>query len=255
MRVFNPFETFLDVGETKRLSRDEEVTLFRIMNKPLAGPVPIADKEQHIEQMKESDKARDLLARQLIPMVVKFCGRSKDQYNAPDDLIGEGMKILTRCINQWRESYGCRLSTLFVKSLWRDMPRIKANNYLIRIPQKADQAIGILSSNHAELEDGTIPLVHDEEHGLQEEISLQRSILEEAFSKLPEREQLVIKERLKGTPLDTIATKASVTKERIRQLEKQGMKRLQTAVYAVGDARGYPIKAFHLPSVYEVLSL
>ena len=171
------------------------------------------------------------------------------------DLVSEGMTGLRRAIEKFDPSMGNKFSTYAIWWIHQSISRaIKEKNSLIRIPLHIQDAapkkenddihenrtptkIEFVSLDEP-LHDGDERVIADtieDENStcIETELSMQqaRSILHKAIANLPERELLIISARfgLNGTEMDIseIAAKLNLTKERIRQIEKEVFRKLR----------------------------
>jgi RNA polymerase sigma factor (sigma-70 family) len=170
------------------------------------------------------------------------------------DLVGEGMTGLRRAIEKFDPSLGNKFSTYAIWWIHQSMSRaIKEKSSLIRVPlhvldgaSKAEnetleeteerRRIEFVSWDEPlhdgddrtiadTIEDDAVPCVETDLAMAQA-----KAIIRDVVANLPEREQLIISARfgLGGEEMDIprLAAKLNLTKERIRQIEKDVMRKL-----------------------------
>jgi RNA polymerase primary sigma factor len=220
--------------ETPLLSADEEQDLFRRLNyvkyrahvlrESLDARRPNVELLEIIEEMLvESDELRNHLITANLRLVISIAKKFVSAYCSFDELVSEGVVTLVRAVEKFDYSRGFRFSTYGTHAIQRSLYRF------VKLRQKESlRFVG----DHSELlidarqdpEDSSISERRWEQLG---------RTVEQMLNHLDDREQVIVRARFglgeqrQTETLQSLAGRLGICKERVRQLEKRAMTKLQ----------------------------
>lgn len=231
--------------DTPLLSADAERALFRSMNlhKYLAemkiAQINLADIDaallDEIEgHLAKAEEIRNALVQANGRLVVSIVKKFADGRNGFDELLSDGLITLLRCVEKFDYDRGFRFSTYATHAVRRDAYR------QIRNRQKDQSHVSTFDPEFCEQ-----PATSSVSEEKWEKVT---TLLDDMIARLDRREQMIVRARFgmdrhrKPQTLQKLATKLGVCKERVRQLEKRALGKLQDMAGEV-----------HLPEVLAMI--
>ena len=221
--------------ESKLLSADEESRLFRRMNFAKFRASSIRDRidterldadaiEQAERYLQEAEAIRDRIVKSNMRLVMSIVKKFVTPQHSFDDMLSEGIYSLIQAAEKFDFDRGFRFSTYAYRAIARSAYRNITD-------RQRDNARFAINS-----EEVVIDAVDD--HGSSsvsdEAWDRLRRLLTELMHRLDRREQFIIRSRYalgahrKVRTFQCLADKLGVSKERVRQLERRAVNKLQS---------------------------
>lgn len=226
--------SLLRICETKLLDKEEEQLLFQrfnfhksqasLLRDQLCPDSPDPDLMDSIdEHLHKAKQCRDRIMTANMRLVISVVKKFLDAENNLDDLVSEGSMSLIRAIDNFDFSRGFRFSTYATYAIRRNFYR-----YIINARKKRQRVTPTAPSQISENYDVRPELRQNPQMMQKLSDSLMNMI-----QHLDKREREVIIARFgiskseDHQTLQTVALRLGVCKERIRQLEKRALRKLQ----------------------------
>lgn len=220
--------------ETPLLTREQEKQLFRRMNymryrahKILEAGGDTAIDQWDLERIRGLLRAacwyRDVVVRSNVRLVISIVKNFANPQCSFDDLLSDGIMALIRSVDKFDYQLGFRFSTYATQVVRRNSYRFVMERQEERF--KVTNSISEIGLDVAE-DDSHSTMSEGRWHAL-------RNHLDHLLGLLDKRERLIIRARfsLGGhhhvKTLQRLADKLGISKERVRQLEKRAVQKLQ----------------------------
>jgi RNA polymerase primary sigma factor len=220
--------------ETGLLSADQEVVLFRTMNQlkygvnvlrsrlnPKRPAVKIMD--LIAEFLQEAEAIRNHIVSANVRLVIAIVKRLTGPQHHFDEFVSDGTLSLMQVVEKFDFDRGFRFSTYAYRAITRTVYRKMANLH------KRESRVMTTS------DDMLMEVPNRQELSLSEQTWANlRGLLGQFLDKLDSREQLIIHARYalgntnKSQTFQSLADSLGVSKERVRQLERRAVKKLQS---------------------------
>jgi RNA polymerase primary sigma factor len=221
-----------DLQDSKFLTREQEVHLFRKMNflkyqaaqlhqaiNPSPAHCPDLDRVE--ELLREAGAIRNRIIRSYVRLViftVKKCAGASQDFS---DLVSEGNVALLRASEQFDFARGTRFSTYATLALTNDLIR--------RIPRERSRQVRFANGHEGQLHDLADHRDGDRADAINQEHS--RSMIRKMIGYLNIREQTIVVRRFgldgEKQTLAQVGRELGISKERIRQLESRALDKLR----------------------------
>ncbi|MEZ6087969.1 MAG: sigma-70 family RNA polymerase sigma factor [Pirellulaceae bacterium] len=216
------------------LTPEQETGLFERMNfllhaasqcrSNLDSRKPSANKLDRIALLLAlADWHRDRIIEANLRLVFSIVKKFVNPYVTFDDLLGDGMLALIRAVEKFDYARGFRFSTYATQV-------VRRNSYRLVVQKQADRSRMVDGLDELGLDEAEIP----RESSISEQRWHQlRSRMAVLLDALDRREKLIIRARFslgshsKVQTLQAIAKRLGVSKERVRQIEKRALEKLQ----------------------------
>lgn len=220
--------------ETGLLSAEQEVVLFRTMNQLKYGANVLrtrlnpkrpsgATMNSITELLKEAEEIRNHIVSANVRLVIAIVKRLTGPQHHFDEFVSDGTLSLMQVVEKFDFDRGFRFSTYAYRAITRTVYRKMANLH--------KQESRVMTTSDDMLMD--VPNRH--ELSLSEQTwSNLRGLLSQFLDKLDAREQMIIHARYalgdtnKSQTFQSLADSLGVSKERVRQLERRAVKKLQS---------------------------
>ncbi len=220
--------------ETGLLSADQEVVLFRTMNQlkygvnvlrsrlnPKRPAVKIMD--LIAEFLQEAEAIRNHIVSANVRLVIAIVKRLTGPQHHFDEFVSDGTLSLMQVVEKFDFDRGFRFSTYAYRAITRTVYRKMANLH--------KQESRVMTTS----DDMLMEVPNRQELSLSEQTWANlRGLLGQFLDKLDSREQLIIHARYalgntnKSQTFQSLADSLGVSKERVRQLERRAVKKLQS---------------------------
>lgn len=232
-----PYESWQEVklesSAGRALSAEEERLLFRQMNLAYFQAAQLRD-AAHVgidldsaaaefqRLIRRAEGIRDELLRAFHKLNLSIAGRFTNRLNNFDELVSEGQFTLLRAISRFDPERGFRFSTYAMHAIRRRLLRF------VRKRHKERQAAHAWTDETAPSSDRRWTLAY------QQRVSAATAVVERLLSNLAPRERYVIRSRFgwgqefEPRTLREIAEELGVSRERVRQLEGRGLRKLRS---------------------------
>ncbi|QDV26241.1 sigma-70 family RNA polymerase sigma factor [Aureliella helgolandensis] len=221
--------------EEQLLTAEQERQLFQRMNylrfcaaSLLQDQTPVSVTQWDLERVhglwRAANWHRDCIIRSNTRLVISIVKKFTNPQCGFDDLFSDGIMALLRAVHKFDYRLGFRFSTYATQVVRRDAYRHVMDRQNERL--KAGQC---LTEQGIDIAEETGSSTMGEEHW-----NSLRSRLTSLLNELDKREKLIIRARFslgghrKVQTLQHLANKLGISKERVRQLEKRALSRLQT---------------------------
>ena len=223
--------------EDKLLSPEQEQMLFRRMNflKYCATKIVDAntvDGRPKLDQwnlervrclLRAADWHRDVIVKANVRLVISIVKKFVNTQCGFDDLLSDGIMALIRSVDKFDYQLGFRFSTYATQV-------VRRNSYRF-VMDRQDERLKITNS----LSDQGLDIAEDDGDSSMSEgrWNSLRSHLGQLMDQLEKRERLIIRARFslgshrRVQTLQRLADKLGISKERVRQLEKRALEKLQ----------------------------
>lgn len=220
--------------EDRLLTPEQEKQLFRRMNylRYLAWKIMVDSSPESIGQwdlerakglLRAAEWHRDVIVKANIRLVISIVKKFSNPQCSFDDLLSDGIMALIRSVDKFDYQLGYRFSTYATQV-------VRRNSYRF-VMDRQDERLRISNSVH---ENGLD--IEEDEYGAV--VSEQRwealqAKLKQLLFQLDKRERLIIRARFslggfrRVQTLQRLADKLGISKERVRQLEKRALEKLQ----------------------------
>lgn len=220
--------------EDMLLSPEQERKLFQRMNylrfkadRLLSSLTPGTASQWDIERarglMRAADWHRDCIVRANIRLVISIVKKFVNQQCGFDDLLSDGIMALIRSVDKFDYQLGFRFSTYATQV-------VRRNSYRF-VMERQDERLKVANS----ISEQGLDVAEDSDPSTMSEHrwNTLRSHLGELLNQLDKREKFIIRARFslgghrKVQTLQCLANRLGISKERVRQLEKRAMDKLQ----------------------------
>lgn len=223
--------------EDKLLAPEQEKMLFRRMNflKHCATKIVDAntvDGKPQLDQwdlervrclLRAADWHRDVIVKANVRLVISIVKKFVNTQCGFDDLLSDGIMALIRSVDKFDYQLGFRFSTYATQV-------VRRNSYRF-VMDRQDERLKVTNS----LSDQGLDIAEDDGNSSMSEGRWEglRSHLGELMNQLEKREKLIIRARFslgshrRVQTLQRLADKLGISKERVRQLEKRALEKLQ----------------------------
>ncbi len=173
-------------------------------------------------------EARDLIIQANFGLVVAMIKKTKAHNVEFDELMSEGMLILTRSVNKFKVSFGHKFSTYVCRALLNGFARMGMNQGTKHDKCTADHDLAMNSRETAV----TPP---------KENVSELRQFLEYHMEDLSDDEQTVIRFRFglqddRAWTLGEVSSLMGISNENVRKIQISALKRLNTMTHDALDS-------------------
>lgn len=220
--------------ETKLLTPGQERALFQRVNYLRYKALRILErcKDESISQwdmervrglLRAANWHRDLIVKANIRLVISIVKKFVNPQCGFDDLLSDGIMALIRSVDKFDYQLGFRFSTYATQVVRRNSYRFVMERQDERL--KVTNSISETGLDVVE-EESTSSMSEERWHGL-------RSHLKDMLDLLDKREKLIIRARFslgghrRVQTLQSLADRLGISKERVRQLEKRALEKLQ----------------------------
>ena len=219
--------------EAELLTAEEEQTLFRKLNflkfcaKKLQTALDLdRPKRKTVELLEalsdEAHNTRDRLIQANLRLVMSIVRKFVTPQLAFDELLSDGIFLLMNCVDKFDYRRGFRFSTYAYRSIVRN-----AYRHVTDTQKEMAKFVSGEIANELEQDDSQSSL---------DEVtwSAQRGLLLQLLDRLDRRERFIVRGRYalgchrKVKTCQSLADKLSISKERVRQLERRAVGKLQS---------------------------
>jgi len=196
------------------------------------------EERQLVAKMRAGDvEARNQLVESQVPWIMKLAAKFHSTSDV-DDLISAGIvALIENCLPRFDPSRA-RLTTFAVRSVYWAMRDFDCKNVLITRPRNRQPKYANewdAAGQTIEVGDSFVVAPPEpESDAAQAEIV---RLLRAAIKELPDRQQDIIRSRMRGQTLLSIGNELGISKERVRQIEKMGHERLRQALGNIGRSK------------------
>lgn len=224
--------------EDKLLTPDQERALFQRMNflKFCAGRIidncrtdsgdlrlDQWDLERTRGLLRAAAWHRDVIVKANVRLVISIVKKFVNTQCGFDDLLSDGIMALIRSVDKFDYQLGFRFSTYATQV-------VRRNSYRF-VMDRQDERLKITNS----ISEPGLDIAEDDSDSTMSEVRWQtlRGHLGRLLDRLEKREKLIVRARFslgshrKVQTLQRLADKLGISKERVRQLEKRAMEKLQ----------------------------
>lgn len=219
--------------ETGLLTPQQEVTLFRTMNQLKFGAARLQASLRNGRAsavavaifhrlVNESEQIRNHIVQANVRLVIAIVKRLTGPQHNFDEFVSDGMLSLMQVVDKFDFDRGFRFSTYAYRAITRTVYRrmVQLHKQETRVSNGMDEAL--------------MEVPNRTEINLSERTwSNLRELLSQFMEQLDPREQLIIESRyalgihIKGSTFQALADELGVSKERVRQLERRAVTKLQ----------------------------
>ncbi|HBE67422.1 MAG TPA: RNA polymerase subunit sigma-70 [Planctomycetaceae bacterium] len=220
--------------EDKLLTPEQERQLFQRMNflrylaaKILDRRTPETTTQWDVERVRGLWRAaqwhRDRIVRANTRLVISIVKKFVNQQCGFDDLLSDGIMALIRSVDKFDYKLGFRFSTYATQV-------VRRNSYRF-VMDRQDERLKVANS----ISDNGLDVPEDQDPSTMSEYrwNALRNHLGILLNQLDKREKLIVRARFslgghrKVQTLQALADRLGISKERVRQLEKRAMEKLQ----------------------------
>ncbi|GAB5405297.1 MAG: hypothetical protein Aurels2KO_35280 [Aureliella sp.] len=220
--------------EDKLLTPEQERALFQRMNfmrhlaakildRRTAETATQWDVERARGLLRAAQWYRDRIVRANTRLVISIVKKFVNQQCGFDDLLSDGIMALMRSVDKFDYKLGFRFSTYATQV-------VRRNSYRF-VMERQDERLKVSNS----ISDQSLDVAEDQDPSTMSEYrwNTLRNHLTELLGKLDKREKLIVRARFslgghrKVQTLQALADRLGISKERVRQLEKRAMEKLQ----------------------------
>lgn len=234
-RTLNLPPHLLGMCEDALLTPDRERQLFRRMNFLRYLAAKLLDKKTYetttqwdVERvhglMRAAEWHRDKIVRANIRLVISIMKKFVNQQCGFDDLLSDGIMALIRSVDKFDYKLGFRFSTYATQV-------VRRNSYRF-VMDRQDERLKVSNS----ISESGLDVAEDQDPSTMSEYrwNTLRSHLGLLLDRLDKREKLIVRARFslgghsKVQTLQALADRLGISKERVRQLEKRAIEKLQS---------------------------
>lgn len=234
-RTLNLPPHLLGMCEDALLTPERERQLFRRMNFLRYLAAKLLDKKTYetttqwdVERvhglMRAAEWHRDKIVRANIRLVISIMKKFVNQQCGFDDLLSDGIMALIRSVDKFDYKLGFRFSTYATQV-------VRRNSYRF-VMDRQDERLKVSNS----ISESGLDVAEDQDPSTMSEYrwNTLRSHLGLLLDRLDKREKLIVRARFslgghsKVQTLQALADRLGISKERVRQLEKRAIEKLQS---------------------------
>ncbi len=220
--------------EDKLLTPEQERALFQRMNfmrhlaakildRKTAETATQWDVERARGLLRAAQWYRDRIVKANTRLVISIVKKFVNQQCGFDDLLSDGIMALMRSVDKFDYKLGFRFSTYATQV-------VRRNSYRF-VMERQDERLKVSNS----ISDQSLDVAEDQDPSTMSEYrwNTLRNHLMELLGRLDKREKLIVRARFslgghrKVQTLQALADRLGISKERVRQLEKRAMEKLQ----------------------------
>lgn len=203
---------------------DQSSAFFLVVLPPVQAMKPLSRQRelQLIALAKAGDlQARSALLTQYHWMLWRFAVKTKTRTEMAEDLYQEAVIAFFRSIELFNPRKKVRLTTYLYSRIPYILKRIAGEDGVIRVPEKCQR----LSQYADNAERASVVLSINEKLDITENtpgddpLARERELLHAEIQRLPEKERIVIRERIAGKTLQEIGDRLGIAREWVRKIQ------------------------------------